>query len=119
MVYTIKSPFYNSGAEWLWIPEEEHLPNQYAQFRHEFILDGPADGKAKLFISADSDYAVWLNGELAGFGQYDDYPDDKVYDALSVDAMLRPGRNILCVSVYYQGEGSSQYIKGDPGLIYS
>lgn len=93
-------------------------PNQYVEFRHEFTFDEvPMEGT--LHISADSDYAVWLNGRFVNCGQFHDYPDSKTYDSLVVGELLRAGKNVLCVLVYYQGEGSFQYIKGRPGLIYA
>lgn len=107
-----------SGASWIWTEMNEAAVNQYVQFRHEFNLDEP-DAHAKLLISADTDYAVWINGRFVGCGQYSDYPEKKTFDELSVAEMLSTGRNVLCILAYHQGASSSRYIKGKPGLIYS
>lgn len=37
-----------------------------------------------LYISADSNYAVYINGKLLYAGQYPDYPDYKVYDVFDI-----------------------------------
>ncbi len=105
----------------LWICNELNNTemNQYVEFRREFSIEGFPAEDATLYISVDSDYAVWINGVFVNCGQYDDYPDSKVYDILPVSKMLKPGKNIICITVYYQGADSSQYIKGDSGLIYA
>lgn len=110
--------FTNSAASWIWTCASKKEVNEYMEFRHEFVLSDTADKDAKLYISADSDYTVWLNGCFIDCGQYDDYPDCKAYDSLRVGSVLKPGKNVLCVLVYYQGETSFQYIQGEPGLIY-
>ncbi|HZJ83676.1 MAG TPA: family 78 glycoside hydrolase catalytic domain [Clostridia bacterium] len=89
------------------------------EFRHEFNLHHIGEHDYKLYISADTDYVVWLNGSFLACGQYSDYPQDKVYDVLDVKSFIRTGKNALCVLVYYQGESSSTYLKGEPGLWYT
>jgi len=94
--------------------------NEYVEFLHEFYVsstDVNVDNTI-LYISADSDYAVFLNGKFINCGQYDDFPDRKVYDVLDLSYNLQHGKNVLAIAVYYQGEGSFQYKKGNPGLIY-
>ena len=111
-------PFVDAGASWIWPASGNSEPNQYLEFRHEFMLDRRAPD-AKILVSADSNYALWLNGEFVNFGQYHDYPDDKTYDTLEVGPLLKPGRNVLCVMAYHQGADSFQYLPGPPGLIYA
>ena len=104
-------------ASWVW-PVEWNQPNCYMQFRHEFILADRAE-EATFYISADSNYAFWINGEFISAGQFHDFPDQKSYDVFNIEKTLKQGKNILSVLAYYQGENSFQYIKGRPGLIYS
>lgn len=106
-------------AEWIWLLQDAEKVNQYVEFRHEFALDEINSMDGQLYISVDTEYAIWLNGVFVNCGQYDDYPNKKVYDVLPVGTLLKPGRNILCILAYYQGENSFQYIKGIPRLIYS
>lgn len=105
-------------ASWIWPHSLGQKPNHYVEFRHEFQLIEVGD-QARLLISVDSNYIVWVNGALVNFGQYHDYPDVKTYDNLDVTAYLKTGANVLCVMVYYQGVDSSQYITGLPGVIYA
>ncbi len=104
-------------ALWVWNDGGRDEVNQYVEFRHEFTLEH-VDETASLFISVDSEYAVWINGAFADAGQYDDYPEHKAYDCLHVGHLMRPGKNVLCILAYYQGENSFQYVQGNPGLIY-
>ena len=76
------------------------------------------DENACLSISVDTEYAVWLNGTLLGCCQYDDYPDNKVFDNYEVSKLLHPGKNVLIIKAYYQGIESFQYSIGAPGLWF-
>lgn len=108
-----------SGARWIWPASMNGKPNQYVQVLHELELPAESRGDAELAISADTNYAVWMNGEFAGFGQWSDYPDDKTFDLVDLKAWARPGANRLCILAWYQGESSSQYRQGDAGLLYA
>ncbi|MFK7692054.1 family 78 glycoside hydrolase catalytic domain [Paenibacillus sp. HJGM_3] len=105
-------------AVWIWDERLREEINQYVEFRHEFLL--PEDpSSAQLYISVDSEYAVWINGQFADTGQYDDFPENKAYDCLPVGHLLQQGNNVICILAYYQGQNSFQYIQGCPGLIYA
>ncbi|MCE5323557.1 family 78 glycoside hydrolase catalytic domain [bacterium] len=103
-------------AKWVWPSSYECGPNQYVQFRHEFDLVESIE-KAKLIISCDTNYALWINGAFIDCGQYHDFPNHKICDVLEI-SNLKQGKNVLACLVYYQGEDSFQYFKGWPGLIY-
>lgn len=107
------------NASWIYHEFDNTEINQYFEFRREFCIEELPSEDAELFISVDSDYAVWINGVFVNCGQYDDYPDNKVYDILQINNILKPGKNIICIMTYYQGVDSFQYIKGEPGLIYA
>ncbi len=104
-------------AKWIWWGGEKTV-NQYVVFQKEFTVDS-VDAAAEIKISADSEYALFLNGEMVGCCQYDDYPDQKVYDTYPIGNLLKPGKNVLTVHAYYQGVDSLQYAVGTPGLWFS
>ena len=55
---------------WIWNstnPKED----EYSEFVDHFVYQS---GKATLQISADSNYAAYINGSLAAWGQYADFP---------------------------------------------
>ncbi len=103
-------------AKWIWWGGEKTV-NQYVDFQKEFTV-ASVDAAAEIKISADSEYALFLNGEMVGCCQYDDYPDQKVYDTYKVGHLLKPGKNTLSVAGYFQGTESTQYPGGEPGLWF-
>ena len=58
------------NGKWIWL-EEEATPDSYGEFYDEFEYHGE---EAELLISADSNYAFYLNGVFVNSGQYPDYP---------------------------------------------
>jgi len=107
-------------AEWIWAARNgEYSPaaDEYAEFVEELQLSSPS---LLLNISADSNYAAYLNGYLVAFGQYADYPYDKVYDEIDISRWARVGKNVLAVRVWYYGiDTASTYYPGKAGVIYS
>lgn len=102
----------------MWPRDQRDLPNHYVQFVQDLQLDAELTSSAEIAISADTNYAVWLNGEFIGTGQWSNYPDDKTFDVLKLSS-ARAGENRLCVLGWYQGENSSQYRKGEAGLVFA
>lgn len=104
-----------STAKWIWcnaMPQAD----EYGEFVDGFLYK---KGKVVLRISADSNYAAYINGELAAFGQYADYPYDKVYDEVDVSNFCRKGENRIAILVWYYGiDTSFTYYPGNAGLLY-
>lgn len=100
-------------SQWIWL--ETQTADQYAEFYDSFILDGK---DVHLFISADSNYAVYLNGHLTAFGQYPDFPWYKVYDDIKLTTVCQPGRNHLAIVVWYYGKSNMSYYPGKAALRY-
>lgn len=100
-------------GKWIYKPDGCGA-DEYVQFLDSF--EG-GDG-CLLKIAADSNYAVWVNGRLAAFGQYADYPYYKVCDEVDISAYKKQGVNTLAVLLWYYGIDSQTYILGKAGLIY-
>ena len=105
-----------SGAKWLWT--EKECKNQYVEILQRFDIDN-APEIAVLAVSADNEYAAYINGSFAGGGQYDDFPMHKSYNVHQVAGLLRKGENELLIRAYHQGENSFQYITGPAGVIFA
>lgn len=108
--------FAEKGSFWIWDEAKCGLENQYVCFKKQF--DAEREENLILYICADTRYAVWLNGELAEFGEYLSQPEEKFYDEISLKDYLQNGTNTLCIEVNYSGVKSFTYKKGTPGLIY-
>ncbi|MBQ2793194.1 MAG: family 78 glycoside hydrolase catalytic domain [Clostridia bacterium] len=104
------------NAKWIWATDTPAC-DEHAEFYEEIEFYGK---DARIFISADSNYAIYVNGELAAFGQYADYPYDKVYDERDISAFIRKGKNSIAIHVWYYGIATaSTYYPGRAGVIYS
>lgn len=102
-------------AAWIW----RNAPagqDEFCDFLTTFRTE--ADTACCLRIAADSNYTVWMNGEMAAFGQYADYPDYKIYDEVDVSAFVHPGENRMVITVWHYGIGSQTYAPGEAGLIF-
>ena len=103
-------------AKWIWA-KEGAKPDEYAEFIDEIYFSGK---KAELCISSDSNYTVYINGTLAAFGQYVDFPYKKVYDRIDVSRYIRHGKNVIAIRVWYYGiDTTSTYYPGKAALLYS
>lgn len=101
-------------SKWIWCAQET-APDEYAEFCDTFA----GRGETVLEISADSNYAVYLNGALVASGQYPDFPYDKVYDRIDLTEHCREGENRLCIVVWYYGTGNMGYYPGKAALRYA
>lgn len=107
----------SEGSKWIWAKNCPFNENCYCQFTEEFTVTD-ADGAVSVRISADSQYALWVNGRFAGFGQYADYPEFKVFDTIDITELVSDGPNELQILAYYQGTDTSTYRNGDAGIIF-
>ncbi len=101
-------------SKWIWA-RDAGKPDEYADFSAEFEYKG---GKLTLEISADTDYSVYVNGNLAAFGQYPDYPDRKVYDTVDLTDKAVNGKNDLLIVAYHAGENFQTHIKREAGIRF-
>ncbi|MHB9037811.1 MAG: family 78 glycoside hydrolase catalytic domain [Armatimonadota bacterium] len=104
----------NIQGNWIWSGEELLDRNAYVSFRRRFEY---CDGSAKLHITADSRYTLWVNGEYVGQGPVRAWPNHWRYDTYDIEPHLLRGENVIAVLVNHFGEGSMQYIPGPPGLL--
>ena len=100
-------------ANWIW--RGEACADEYVQFYTDFEYTG---GKCALTLCADSMFTVFLNGELAGFGKYPDYPHYRIADEIDLSALAVRGKNRLAILAYYIGTDFSTYYTGEAGLIF-
>lgn len=102
------------NAKWIW-QNANNRSDEYVKFVDTFTLE---ETNAQLTISCDSNYNAYLNGELVAFGQYADYPHFKVCDKIDLSAYAKKGGNLLVIVVWYHGENTQCYIRGNAGLYY-
>ncbi len=105
----------NKESHWIW---KKGYTGQdiYCDFYDSFIYKS---GKLTLQISADSNYALYINGVFAESGQYADYPHYKVYDEVDITKFCQEGKNHIAITVWHYGETSLTYYPGKPALRYA
>lgn len=102
-------------SKWIW-SNLNPVKDEYGEFADFFEYK---EGEVKLSISVDSNYVVYINGTVAAWGQYADFPYDKVYDEVDVTSYCKCGKNIIAIQVWYYGiETTSVYYPGNAGLMY-
>lgn len=101
-------------SEWIW-QNAAPSKDEYADFYCEFDFDRVA----VLNISCDSNYAAYIGKELIAFGQYADFPHDKVFDCIDISRFCKKGKNRIDITVWYYGiETTAVYCKGNAGLLF-
>ena len=74
------------GAKWIFHPTLAEK-DSYCDFYDSFSY-AKGEGRVLVRISADSNYALYINGRLADSGQYADFPHYKIYDELDITPLL-------------------------------
>nr|MBR6778482.1 hypothetical protein [Clostridia bacterium] len=101
--------------KWIWVKDDSVEKDSYAEFIGSFTADSKEE--VVLLIACDSVYNVEINGELAAFGACADYPDSKNYDSVDITKYCQ-GENTFKITVWYFGESSSTYKKGERGVAF-
>ncbi len=105
----------DKNAKWIWINDNPQ-DNEYAVFEEKFDFDGK---KATFTVCAEIDYVLYVNGQLAGFGQFAGYPEHKYYDTLDITDLCVEGENVFTLTARYEGLNSHIHIADGAGVIYS
>ncbi len=89
-------------AVWLGSPHPFDLHEVYLNFRApRWLWDGV--GRVTLWITADSRYKLWLNGNFVQRGPARSYPWAQKVDEVDITDGLNVGENQLAVQVYQPG----------------
>ena len=106
------------NAKWIWRNASAKADEHAEFFTRFFCTNGDIKKGVCLYISADTDFGVYVNGRLADFGQYPDFPHYKTYEKIDLTPYVKEGENTLALQVWYYGENSSTYVKGEAGLLF-
>ncbi|HYE07994.1 MAG TPA: family 78 glycoside hydrolase catalytic domain [Planctomycetota bacterium] len=99
-------------------PHRDDLAHRHLLVRGAVEL-ARAPRAARLVITADDCYRLWINGRFVGMGPAPSYPDHYRCNEWDVTGLLAAGRNVVAVHVYYQGLVNRVWLSGDhrQGLI--
>ena len=93
--------------------EEAELKNRHILFRRKFTLTAAEAANARIFISADDYYKLYLNGRFVGQGPTPAYDFHYYYNEMDLSGFLHEGENTLALHTYYQGLINRVWVSGD------
>lgn len=115
-------------GHWIWVPEEPVQPGEsfsseaqfqaleaHGLFRKIVHLD-QIPKRAPARITADSRYALFVNGQEVSRGPVRSQPRRMHYDFFDLAPYLQIGENILAVYVKYYGRPKSYWMPASPNL---
>ncbi len=102
-------------AQWIWSPSARG-PNQMLLARTQFALP-PGVHQARLFITADSRYQLYVNGEFVARGPARSAPHHQSFDVLEIAPLLHAGVNTLAVRVHHTGIARAYHQAARAGLL--
>ncbi len=87
-------------GKWIWA-EGVGEKNAYAEFLSVFDYQ---EGRIFIEISADSEYALFVNEKFVYSGQYADFPWYKIYDRIDLSEFVKKGANYVSLRVWHCGD---------------
>jgi alpha-L-rhamnosidase len=104
------------SAKWVWLDGQDLTAyNQTVEARKQVRLDRPV--KARLRITADSFYRLFINGDWVNDGPCRAWPEHYQYDVLDVSPYLRDGDNEIRVVARYFGVGDFHRVPRQAGVL--
>jgi len=107
---------YEWKASWIWRRGESQGTNLLLLARKTFTVEKQPD-QARLFISADNRYELYVNGKMVNRGPARCQPNHQSYDILEIGSLIRPGENVLAIRALHQGKFGSFFTPPRPGLM--
>ncbi len=101
-------------GKWIWI-DKAKKEDEYVTFYQEISY---SSGRVNIKLSCDSNYFLNVNGKLAGFGQYCDYPYKKSIETVDLTNFLIIGKNQIEITVWHYGRMNFSYYQSNAGLIF-
>jgi alpha-L-rhamnosidase len=90
-------------GKWCWPRKHLGRPwNSYVYFRREVDLFAKPQA-ARIEVSADARYTLFVNGERVHQGPARGYPEFWSYDTLDISPFLKEGKNSICAIVHVFG----------------
>lgn len=107
-----------NNAQWIVAPDAlNYHKDSYFEYTSVFEIENIEN--VKIYISAYSDYALYINGRFVDAGIFDGYEDYQVYDTLNLSEFVRKGINTLYIGEYSLGANTSTVRDQKPGIIFS
>lgn len=107
-------PLEPFSGQWIWVGEPKP-DNGWVAFRRTFHVANSLRS-AKIRVSADSRYVLWLNGTRIGQGPVRSWTQPWYYDEYECASELEVGDNLLLITVVHPGVSTFQSVRSRGGL---
>jgi hypothetical protein len=104
------------SASWIWCEGEPHPRNFHVYARKAFKLASKPTA-ARIRITADSRYRLYVNGEYVGWGAANSITRRLTYDTYDITPFLNRGNNAIAVIAYHLGHPATNYVPRRAALI--
>lgn len=103
-------------AKWIWRKQSDYsVYNQTIKAKRAFTLE--TVDSAKISITADSYYRLFINGEWVNDGPCRAWPEHYQFDVIDVSSYLKVGNNEITIIAKFFGVGTFHQIPLHPGLL--
>lgn len=92
------------------------IQNLHVLFRSSVNVEAKSE-VAKLLITADDYYKLYINGRFIAQGPAPAYPENYYYNEIDISKYLGKGENSIAVHLYYQGLINRVWNSGDNRLL--
>ena len=104
-------------ASWIWQKGEMRGTNSVLLARKRFNVETQPE-EAKLFITADTYYELYVNGLFVNRGPARCAPHHQSYDILDIASTLKVGENVMSLRVFHKGRGTfNATATARPGIL--
>ena len=104
------------SAKWVWLDGPDKPANAYARFRRSFQLH-EAPEAAKVFVTADCKYRLYVNAQHVGDGPVVTHNRLKQVDPYDVTPHLREGENVIAAVVLQRHQHCSRLYPTRGGFL--
>lgn len=105
----ISEPKNSWLSRWLRLPISPEGANSFAKVRKDVTIDSAFE-QARICITADTFYKLWINGEQVGSGPARSNPSWYTYDMYDLTDLLQEGVNQIAVLVNSPFEGRAAFL---------
>ena len=105
------------SAKWIFVAQPGEAHDRYYDYKAAFTVKNEA--KTVMYISAHSNYALWINGVFVDCGQLPDYESRQFYDTLDITKFVKSGENNLEITQYVAGRAFSTGRPAIPAVIFA
>ena len=105
------------SGRWIFLERLSNKPSANILMRRELFLQAESGREYSLFITANSFYQLFINGSLIGAGpRQHQSPGTSYIDVYDVALNLQPGKNVIAVQIFWNGNSELSDSSLCPGM---